>query len=98
MEGEKHKAICCVCHKDCEVPFKPKNPNTVMCGACYKNSQAGIPKPSTREQQNKIMKECIDDIRAFNPRDGNGDAYFGISEEQALISTMFIQRCRAEVR
>ena len=99
MSEEKHKAICCVCHKECEVPFKPRNPKTVMCGDCYKKKQNEQLKPSTREQTNQIMAECIEDIAelCFKSESGLGKT-FKPEEMQALISTMFIQRCRAEIK
>jgi len=32
---EMHKATCAECGKECEVPFKPKEGQSVYCRECY---------------------------------------------------------------
>ena len=36
-----YKAVCSVCHKDCEVPFKPRSEAGITCKACF-NASRGI--------------------------------------------------------
>lgn len=91
---EKHNAVCCVCGKDCEVPFKPKNPKSVKCRDCYKNEQTPETEPKdTRERTKKILGDCIDDVLDLCQDSGMGNA-----EIQAFICTLFIQRCRVELK
>jgi CxxC-x17-CxxC domain-containing protein len=30
-----HKAVCADCHKECEVPFKPRQDRPVYCRDCF---------------------------------------------------------------
>ena len=39
MEGEKFKAVCADCGKDCEVPFKPTEGRPVKCNDCFRKGR-----------------------------------------------------------
>ena len=39
MEGEKFKAVCADCGKECEVPFKPTEGRPVKCNDCFKKGR-----------------------------------------------------------
>jgi CxxC-x17-CxxC domain-containing protein len=39
MDGEKFKATCSDCGKECEVPFKPKEGRPVKCNDCFKKGR-----------------------------------------------------------
>ena len=34
-QREMHKAVCADCHKECEVPFKPRQDRPVYCRDCF---------------------------------------------------------------
>jgi CxxC-x17-CxxC domain-containing protein len=97
---EKFKAVCCVCNKECEVPFNPKNPKTVKCRSCYKQEVQdafdGNIKTDTRDITMKIMAECIEDIESIMKEGVNHITT--PEQKQAFVCSLFIQRCRLEVR
>ena len=39
MEGEKFKAVCADCGKECEVPFKPTEGRPVKCNDCFRKGR-----------------------------------------------------------
>lgn len=39
MEGEKFKAVCSECGKECEIPFEPKEGRPVKCNDCFKKGR-----------------------------------------------------------
>ena len=39
MEGEKFKATCSECGKECEVPFKPSQGRPVKCNDCFRKGR-----------------------------------------------------------
>lgn len=43
VERTMHKAVCADCHKECEVPFKPKEDRPVYCKDCFSAHKAGRP-------------------------------------------------------
>lgn len=40
MEGEKFKAVCAECGRDCEIPFEPKEGRPVKCDDCFKRGRS----------------------------------------------------------
>lgn len=40
MEGEKFKATCAECGRECEIPFEPKEGRPVKCNDCFKKSRS----------------------------------------------------------
>lgn len=36
MEGEKFKAVCADCGKECEIPFNPREGRPVRCDECFR--------------------------------------------------------------
>ena len=39
MDGEKFKAICAECGKECEIPFEPKEGRPVKCNDCFRRGR-----------------------------------------------------------
>lgn len=39
MEGEKFKATCAECGKECEIPFKPTEGRPVKCNDCFRKGR-----------------------------------------------------------
>jgi CxxC-x17-CxxC domain-containing protein len=39
MEGEKFKAVCAECGKECEIPFNPTEGRPVKCDECFKKGR-----------------------------------------------------------
>ena len=39
MDGEKFKAVCSECGKECEIPFEPKEGRPVKCNDCFKKGR-----------------------------------------------------------
>ncbi len=59
MEGEKFKAICAECGKECEIPFEPKEGRPVKCNDCFKK---GRPQRGSYDNRRKdfdvVCAEC----------------------------------------
>jgi CxxC-x17-CxxC domain-containing protein len=48
-----HKATCSKCGVACEVPFKPRDPNGVLCNGCFKRGN-GPNKPERSERPDRF--------------------------------------------
>lgn len=58
MEGEKFKATCSECGRECEVPFRPTQGRPVKCNDCFRK---GSPR---RDSYNKNKKKDIEVVCA----------------------------------
>lgn len=41
--NQVHKTVCDICHKPCEVPFKPNGKKPVLCDACFAKTRDVAP-------------------------------------------------------
>ncbi len=53
MEGEKFKAVCSECGKECEIPFKPTSGRPVKCNSCFKPNKPNYKNNNDRGFNNK---------------------------------------------
>lgn len=61
QEHTVYKTICSVCHKPCEVPFKPNGKKPVFCDACFSKTKESQT-PTFTKQKNKTVFETPDDV------------------------------------
>ncbi|MBU1202459.1 hypothetical protein KKH39_00180 [Patescibacteria group bacterium] len=71
-----HKAICDACHKECEVPFKPRGDKPIYCSDCFSKQGGGDRgardrRPSFEDRGAKVAqdskeKEILKAIKTLN--------------------------------
>lgn len=75
MEGEKFKAVCADCGKECEIPFKPTEGRPVRCDECFqKHRDSGRRDRGFEQRRRDFHVVCAECGRAttvpFKPTQG----------------------------
>lgn len=58
MDGEKFKAICAGCGKECEIPFEPTEGRPVKCDDCFRRGRSQRNFGQRRRDFNVTCAEC----------------------------------------
>ncbi|MES2623626.1 MAG: CxxC-x17-CxxC domain-containing protein [Patescibacteria group bacterium] len=64
------KTVCDVCHKPCEVPFKPNGKKPVLCDACFAQTR-DTPSNAYARQKDKTVFETPENFVAAPYTGGN---------------------------
>lgn len=60
-DHEIYKTVCSVCHKPCEVPFKPNGKKPVFCDTCFGKTKETA-RPTFTKQKDKTVFEIPTDV------------------------------------
>lgn len=60
MEGEKFKAVCAECGKECEIPFNPTEGRPVKCDDCFRKGRESFDRfgRNRRKDFHVVCAEC----------------------------------------
>ena len=67
-----YKAVCTVCGKDCEVPFKPRSTAGITCKECF-NASKGISTPSASSTGHSSASSRPTDVQESIKRQAIGN-------------------------